>query len=159
MLSNIMPVADLYDDGVPSVRPSSDGSSGFPMMTVVFEKGLSLFFFVFMNAGSIIYLFREDSMVVHYGTRALKLQSLAGIVMAFGMSTEVLLQSTGKKWEAATTSAIRSGVIFIPALKILSVVRGFAGIQEAQPLAFVLSIVPTLFFAIRYFSKLPKEDG
>ena len=114
---------------------------------------------VHMNAGRIIYMFRQDLMVVHYGIRALQLQSITGMVMAFGMCTEVLLQSTGKKWEAATTSAIRSGIIFIPALVILSQLRGFAGIQEAQPLAFVLSIVPTLFFAIRYFKKLPKEDG
>lgn len=109
-------------------------------------------------APEVVRLFRNDDLVVQYGARALKLQCIAGFVMPFCMSTELLLQSTGKKLSASILSALRSGVIFIPALLILSGLRGMAGIQEAQPLAFALSFIPTLYFSTTYFKKIPSKD-
>lgn len=108
-------------------------------------------------APQIIWHFRNDPEVVHYGTRALRLQCVAGILMPFTMATEMLLQSTGKKFRASLLSALRSGIIFIPALWTLAYFRGMAGIQEAQPLAFVLSVIPTAFFTVRYFRDLPQN--
>ncbi len=113
---------------------------------------------VLFMAPSIVRLFRDDDLVVQYGTRALILQCISGFVMPFCMATELLLQSTGKKLQASLLSALRSGLIFIPALLILSQLRGMAGIQEAQPLAFALSFFPTLYFARDYFKKLPLQD-
>ena len=113
---------------------------------------------VFFNSGRVIYFFREDLAVVDFGKRALMLQCICGISLPFCMATEMLFQSTGKKLGATLVSAMRSGIIFIPALLILSHLRGFQGIQEAQPLAFLLSIVPTMIFAMNYFKKLPKES-
>ncbi|MBO7452508.1 MAG: MATE family efflux transporter [Clostridiales bacterium] len=113
---------------------------------------------VFFNSGRVIYFFREDLAVVDFGKRALMLQCICGISLPFCMATEMLFQSTGKKLGATLVSAMRSGIIFIPALLILSHFRGFQGIQEAQPLAFLLSIVPTMIFAMNYFKKLPKES-
>ena len=112
----------------------------------------------FFNAPMLIYMFREDMDVVEIGTRALKLQSLAVMVMPFCMATEMLMQSTGKKLGAALVSALRSGILFIPALLILSYFRGLKGIQEAQPAAYLLGVIPTAFFAWDYFRKLPAED-
>lgn len=113
---------------------------------------------VLLMAPEVVRLFRDDDLVVMYGTRALKLQCIAGFVMPFCMATELLLQSTGKKLSASILSALRSGVIFIPALLILSRLRGMAGIQEAQPLAFALSFFPTLYFSTTYFKKMPTKD-
>ena len=78
--------------------------------------------------------------------------------MPFCMATEMLFQSTGKKFGATMISALRSGIIFIPALVLLAYFRKMKGIQEAQPLAFVLSIIPTFLFVLNYFRKLPKQD-
>lgn len=113
---------------------------------------------VLLMAPEVVRLFRDDDLVVMYGTRALKLQCIAGFVMPFCMATELLLQSTGKKLSASILSALRSGVIFIPALWILAHLRGMAGIQEAQPLAFALSFFPTLYFSTTYFKKMPTKD-
>lgn len=110
------------------------------------------------KAPEVVRLFRDDDLVVQYGARALKLQCIAGFVMPFCMATELLLQSTGKKLSASILSALRSGVIFIPALLILADLRGMAGIQEAQPLAFALSFIPTLYFSTTYFKKMPSQD-
>jgi len=113
----------------------------------------------FLLAPEIIYYFREDETVVGYGVRALRLQCIFGVFMPFCMGTEMLFQSTGKKLWATLISALRSGILFIPSLWLLWFFRGMSGIQEAQPLAFLLSVAPTTFFMLMYFRKLPKEDG
>lgn len=74
------------------------------------------------------------------------------------MTTEMLFQSTGKKLGASFLSALRSGLLFIPLLLLLSYFRGLSGIQEAQPLSLILALPVTVPFAVIFFRKLPKED-
>ena len=115
---------------------------------------LNLFsIFVFFNAGDIVWRFREDMEVVKVGTRALQLYVLAQVTLPPSMSCEMLYQSTGRRLGATILSAMRSGIFFIPALLILSRIRGLAGIQEAQPLAFLLSFPVSIIFIIVYFKK------
>ena len=111
---------------------------------------------IFSN--SLIGLFRDDPSVIAVGTRALRLQALANLVLPVCMTTEMLLQSTGKRFGASFLSALRSGILFIPALFILSFFRGLNGIQEAQPLSMILSLPLTIPFAVFYFRHLPQED-
>ena len=113
---------------------------------------------VFIQAPKLIYIFREDEDVVEIGARALRLRILAGMVMPACMATEMLLQSTGQKLEAALVSAMRSGIILIPVLLIMAYVRGLSGIQEAQPLAYVLTFFPSLLFCIWLMRHMPKEE-
>lgn len=109
-------------------------------------------------SGSLIALFRNDPEVIEIGTRALILQSIATLVLPPCMTTEMLFQSTGKRLGASLLSAVRSGLLFIPTLLILSSLRGLAGIQEAQPVSLLLSVPITVLFALRFFGRLPKED-
>ena len=107
---------------------------------------------------SLIGLFRDDPEVIRVGTRALRLQALANLALPPCMTTEMLLQSTGKRFGASFLSAIRNGIFFIPLLYLLSHYRGLAGIQETQPLSIVLSLPLTIPFAVHYFRKMPKQD-
>ena len=133
---------------------------GFKDAIILSEAVIAvLSFLVFIQADYLIEVFRDDPEVVLIGTRALKLQIIAQIFMPFGMVIEMLHQSTGQKLGATVMSGCRSGFIFIPALLILAKLRGLSGIQEAQPLAYVLSLIPAIFFGKTYFDKLPKEDG
>ena len=109
-------------------------------------------------SGSLIAVFRNDPDVIAVGTRALRLQALAYLVFPFSMTTEMLMQSTGKRAGASFLSALRSGLLFIPLLLILSNLRGIAGIQEAQPLAIVLTTPMAVPFMIAFFRQMPKED-
>ncbi|MEE0857398.1 MAG: MATE family efflux transporter [Ruminococcus sp.] len=106
----------------------------------------------------LIALFRDDPGVIEIGTRALRLQALATLILPLCMVIEMLFQSTGRRLGATLLSALRNGLFFIPALLILSNVRGIAGIQEAQPLSLLLSVPVFLNFAVIFFRKLPKED-
>ena len=110
-------------------------------------------------ASPLIRLMRDDPEVIEIGTRALRLQALSNLFLPPCMVTEMLYQSTGHRAGATMLSALRSGLLFIPSLLILSSVRGLAGIQEAQPLSVVLSFPFTVMFAILFFRKLPKVDG
>ena len=109
-------------------------------------------------AGKWIAIFRNDPRVIEIGTRALRLQALATLSLPPCMTTEMLFQSTGKRFGASFLSSLRSGLLFIPALLILAQVRGLAGIQEAQPLSLIFSLPLTVPFAVWFFRTHPKED-
>ncbi len=106
----------------------------------------------------LIALFRDDPQVIVIGTRALRLQFFTLLFLPFTMAAEMLYQSTGHRAGASLMSAARSGLFFIPALLILSRVRGLAGIQEAQPLAYVLAFPLSLYFVLRFLRRIPAED-
>ena len=109
-------------------------------------------------AGPLIGIFREDPAVIEIGTRALRLQAAAQLLLPLGMAVEMMFQSTGKRLGASLLSSLRSGVLFIPALLILSDIRGLAGIQEAQPLSLLISVPLSIPFGIMFFRRLPVED-
>lgn len=113
---------------------------------------------VFLMSGRMISIFQSDPEVVRIGTRALKLQLISQLAFPFSVVTEMILQSTGKKFEASLLSSLKAGIVFIPLLLILSRLRGLSGIQEAQPLANLLVVFPVAWCALRFFQELPKED-
>ena len=112
---------------------------------------------IFSN--DLIRIFRDDEEVIKIGVRALRLQALSQLALPPCMTVEMLYQSTGKRLGASILSSLRSGLFFIPALLILSDLRGLAGIQEAQPLSLLLSLPVTLPFAFIFFKKLPKNEA
>ena len=108
----------------------------------------------FILAPDIIKMLRDDPEVIEIGIRALRLQLAAQLVLPICMVTEMLLQTTGDKASASLLSSCRSGIIFIPLLIIMSLTRGLSGIQEAQPVAYILNLIPSIYFAKKFFSKL-----
>ena len=101
----------------------------------------------------------DDPAVIEIGIRALRLQALATLVLPPCMVVEMLFQSTGRRIGASVLSSLRSGLFFIPALLILSELRGLAGIQEAQPISLIVSVPVFVVFVSLFFRKLPKEDS
>ncbi len=115
--------------------------------------------YVFFHPDEMIRLFRDDYVVVTIAHRALLLQCMTLPFLPLSMVTEMLYQSTGYKIGAIILSSLRSGLFFIPLLLILSKIKGLEGIQEAQPIAYVLSFFTSACFLAWYLKKLPKEDG
>lgn len=104
-------------------------------------------------------LFRDDDEVVAIGTFALRLQCGALFFQPLMVITNMLLQSTGKKLQAAFTALLRSGLYFIPILLILVQFTGLFGVQAAQPIADVFAFLTALPIVVWFFAKLPKEDA
>ncbi|MCF0133119.1 MAG: MATE family efflux transporter [Blautia sp.] len=113
---------------------------------------LSIPMFVF--APQLIRVLRDDVEVIEIGTRALRLLSACQLCMPLTMMVEMGFQSIGMKVEAIIGSSLRSGLLLIPSLLILSETRGLAGIQEAQPVSFVLSFVVAIFLCRIYMKKM-----
>ena len=109
-------------------------------------------------SGQLIALFRDAPDVIEVGTRALRLQMLTILFLPPSMCTEMLYQSTGHRLGASLLSSARSGLFFIPSLLILARVRGLAGIQEAQPLAYLLAFPLAMLFMWRFMRRLPPDD-
>lgn len=128
--------------------------------TLMLSEGVLALFAVavLLRSGSVIRYFRDSEEVIAIGTRALRLQTVAVMLLPFSMVTEMQLQSTGQKLSASLMSALRSGLFFIPTLVILARVRGLAGIQEAQPLAYLFSFGAAILFARSFFRTMPRED-
>ena len=129
-------------------------------MTVMLSEAILIVSAVLtlLFSGNLIAVFRNDPDVISIGTRALQLQMITILFLPFSMSTEMLYQSTGHRLGASFLSSARSGLFFIPSLILLSRLRGLAGIQEAQPLAYLLAFPLALFFMLRFMRRLPKAD-
>ncbi len=111
---------------------------------------------VFLLAGNLVQLFRNDVQVVNYGTRALQLMCVGQWFVPLTMMVEMGFQSTGQRLLASIASCMRSGIMFIPVLIVLAGTRGMAGVQEAQPISFVLTFVVCIFLC-RVFLKRIRE--
>ena len=126
------------------------------ILSMIVLAVLTVFAMIF--SGGLIRIFRDDLAVIEIGTRALRLQCIAQLFLPIVMVTEMLMQSSGKKIPATVLSSLRGGIIFIPLLFILPAFRGLSGVQEAQPLSYILSVPPAVILANSFFRKTPKED-
>ncbi|MBR2822834.1 MAG: MATE family efflux transporter [Clostridia bacterium] len=129
-------------------------------VTVIMSEGAILIAAAvcFLLSGQLIGVFRNDPRVIEIGVRALRLQMATVIFLPFTMCAEMLYQSTGHRLGASFMSSARSGLFFIPTLLILSRLRGLSGIQEAQPIAYLLAVPLSAAFILHFMRALPKED-
>ena len=109
-------------------------------------------------SGGLIRIFRDDPAVIEIGTRALRLLCVSQLFLPLLTVTEMLMQSSGKKIPATVLSSLRGGLLFIPLMFILPRFRALAGVQEAQPLSYVLAVPFAMIMANRFFKETPKED-
>ncbi len=113
---------------------------------------------VYIYAEPVVRLFRDDGEVVGLALRALRLQLITLTAVPLTMVTEMGFQSTGQRVMAIVASSMRSGVVFIPVLLLLANLRGMAGIQEAQPLAFVITFFLSLFLSRSFLKRVGRRD-
>lgn len=96
----------------------------------------------FLVSGSLIALFRrDDAEVIAIGTLALRLQ--LATIWSFGFYTmsSMMTQSIGFGVRATLIAMARQGLFLIPILLIATPSLGLLGIQAAQPISDILSVV------------------
>ena len=113
---------------------------------------------VYIFANPLIRVFRDDAEVADLALRALRLQALTLVTVPITMVTEMGFQSTGQRVLAAVASSMRSGVVFIPVLLILASVRGMAGIQEAQPVSYVIAFFISLYMSRIFMKRVDQKE-
>jgi len=88
---------------------------------------------------------RDDAEVIRIGTTALRLQLSTLPLWGFIVMSNMLTQSIGYGARATLLSIARQGIFLIPALLTLPNLLGLLGIQIAQPLSDVCTLVLTIF--------------
>lgn len=112
----------------------------------------------YLNAESFIALFRNDPEVITIGTTALHWYCISLVLMPVTMYGNMLFQSIGRAKVASFLAALRSGLTLIPCIILLNAVFGLSGLEKAQSIAEILSVIITIPF-LYYFFKHQPEDG
>lgn len=116
-----------------------------------------IFGMIFSN--SLIGIFRDDPAVIAIGTVALKYQLLALFFHPLVICSNMLFQSIGENKKATLLSMLRSGILFVPIILILTYFFGLWGVQSAQAIADVLAFLVTLPMVLLFLRKLPEDEN
>ena len=103
-------------------------------------------------------MFRNDPVVIEIGTLSLKLQLLALLFHPMTICANMMFQSIGENKKATFLSMLRSGILIIPTLWILTESFGLFGVQSSQAIADVLAFFVCAPVAIRFLRKLPQDQ-
>ena len=106
----------------------------------------------------LIGMFRNDPTVIEIGTFSLQLQLLALFFHPMTICANMMFQSIGENKKATFLSMLRSGILFIPILIILTYFFGLFGVQASQAIADVLAFFICAPIAVSFLKNLP-EDG
>lgn len=113
---------------------------------------------VFLISGHVISLFRrDDPAVIAIGTLALRLQLITMWFNGFLTMSNMMSQSIGYGFRATLLSISRQGLFLIPILLLAAHFLGLLGIQAAQPIADVCTLVLTAFIIHGIFQSFPQE--
>lgn len=109
----------------------------------------------------LIEVFRDDPVVVEYGTTALRLQWLSFPTVGFVTMSNMMLQTIGRTRPATVLAMGRQGLFFLPFILVLPGFLGMLGVQLSQPLADLLTFViavPIQLHVLRQMSRLPEAE-
>lgn len=109
----------------------------------------------------LIEVFRDDPVVVEYGTTALRLQWLSFPTVGFVTMSNMMLQTIGRTRPATVLAMGRQGLFFLPFILVLPGFLGMLGVQLSQPLADLLTFViavPIQLHVLRQMARLPEAE-
>ncbi len=109
-------------------------------------------------SGHLIGIFRDDPTVIEIGTLALRFQLVALFFHPLVICSNMLFQSIGENKKATFLSMLRSGILFIPAILIMTYFFELFGVQTAQSVADALAFFITLPLVVSFLKKLPKDE-
>lgn len=112
---------------------------------------------LFVFAPQIIRLFRDDADVIKIGSAALRFQAAGLPFHSFIISTNMLMQSTGRIKSASLLSCMRQGIYFIPLIIILPLLFGLTGVEISQALSDFLSFLTSIPFIVFFFRSLNRN--
>ncbi len=107
---------------------------------------------------SVVGFFRADPEVIAIGGFALTAQCIALFFQPLTVCSNMLFQSIGQNRSATFLATLRSGLVFIPVLLVLSRVLGLTGVQVAQTVSDVIAFFICLPFVVRFFGVLKEME-
>ena len=108
-------------------------------VSLVFLTAVSTLMFIF--APEMISCFQNDPEVIRCGALALRFQCISFPAQSWIVMSNMMEQSIGKTASATFLSAARQGVFFIPAIFLLNQLLGLTGVQMAQAVSDILTLI------------------
>lgn len=112
----------------------------------------------FIFAEPLVRFFRDDPQVTEIGEIALRWQCISLVLMPITMYGNMLFQSIGKSAEATFLASLRSGLVLIPCVLILTWLGGLSGLEKAQAVSEMISAVITIPFVHSFFRNMPADE-
>jgi len=111
----------------------------------------------FINGKSLVQIFRDDSEVIDIGFKTIRYQSVALVLMPITMYGNMLFQSIGESKLASFMATLRSGLILIPTIIIMTHFLGLNGLEMAQAISEIISAIISLPFIINFLKNITKK--
>lgn len=125
--------------------------------STIFLAALSVLGAVF--APNLISIFiKEDLDVIQIGTLAIRLQCITFPLGSWIILCNMMLQAIGKSIKASIVAAARQGLFFLPIILILPNLWGLLGIQLAQPIADVCTLLLSLPLGISVLKDMKNAE-
>ncbi len=113
----------------------------------------------FVFSPQLVEIFRKDDpLVTEIGAFALRVQCITFPLNAWIVMCNMLLQACGQAFVASIVALCRQGICFIPLLFILPPIFGMTGIQIAQPVADVFTLIISMIAGLSFLKKLNIEQ-
>ncbi|MFP3040491.1 MATE family efflux transporter [Treponema primitia] len=119
-------------------------SAGLLLTSVVFA----------IFAPRIIALFRNDPEVIRIGALGLRLHCISLPFTAWLVICNMMTQTIGKALEASLLSMSRQGIFLLPALFILTPLKGLLGIQLSLPASDIVGFIVAIPLATRVLRQM-----
>lgn len=111
-------------------------------------------------APGFVEIFRKgDPDVVSIGARALRLQCLTFPLFGWLITSNMMMQTTGKVLQASALGIARQGIFLIPIVLLLPRLTGLWGLQLAQPIADLISFLLSIPMQLKLLRELPTASG
>lgn len=115
--------------------------------------------FCILFTPQIISWFRNDPEVIAVGTTALRCQAAVLFLNATIITTNMMLQATGKGIKATIASSAKNGIFFVPLILILPHYFGLFGVEITQACSDILSFMVSVPFAYSELKKMKDAQG
>ncbi len=125
------------------------------IFSTVLVGTLSLFGLIF--APAVIGIFQKNPEVIEIGQVALRFSSVGLLLLSSSTTANMLYQSIRSAKTASVLALLRSGLVLIPVLFLLSHFFGLFGIQSAQGISDVISGLISIPFIIKFLRLEPKN--
>lgn len=125
--------------------------TAFIMLTVVAAFGYAF-------APQLIALFRNDPDVIAFGSAALRFQCITFPLQSWIVMSNMMEQAMGRTVPATFLAVARQGLFFIPAVLILPMLMDGVGLQCAQSVADVMTLLCAIPIQLFVLKSLPKND-
>lgn len=112
----------------------------------------------FTFATPFVAFFRDDPSVTAIGEKALRFQCLSLFVISITTYGNMLFQSIGRSKVATFLATLRSGLVLIPVVLLLTHLFGLDGLECAQGVSEIIAAVITVPFCYIFLKELPPDQ-